>query len=106
MLRWIGSLSFLAALTVVSGCATPLTKTDLWNGAVEGHVVDAIPAIDRESMSAAWYLEIEHPDRSVSRITVTRDAWQAVDMGDYLPDDLRAELPPGDWRERENTPWP
>lgn len=104
MLRWIASLGLLA--TLAAGCAAPLTKMDLEMGAVQGIVVDRIPAINAEDNSAAWYIEVENYDRSVSRIAVTYDAFQAVDMGDVLPDDIIMPLPGGSWREREQTPWP
>ncbi len=101
MLRWIGSLTLGTAL--LAGCASPMTKADLEMGAVRGVVVDRIPAISADSTSAAWYIEVENRDRSVSRIAVTYAAFQAVDMGDILPEDLLIPLPE---LERERTPWP
>lgn len=101
MLRLIGSLTILTALC--AGCASPLTRADLERGAVRGIVIDRIPAINAEGNGAAWYIEVETPERTVQRIAVTYEAFQAVDMSDILPDDLNVPLPALD---RERTPWP
>ncbi len=102
-------LSAMAALGLAAAGCGVYDSADLKAGAVRGIVVDKIATVGGAEVVGevglaipTWYLVVEAPDGTTSHVEVTHRAFQDVDTGDTLPDDLTQELPtlPG-----EGTPW-
>lgn len=81
-----------------AGCGV-LDIADLEGGSIHGTVVDKVPVVSGgevvtggASAGTTYYLLVEDAVGSVSRVEVTYAAFQAVDTGDILPDDLREPI--------------
>ena len=93
------TLACLAALALAfAGCGA-LDIPDLEGGAVHGTVVDKVPVVSGgevvtggASAGTTYYILVEDAAGAVSRVEVTYAAFQAVDTGDILPDDLREPI--------------
>src|SRR5574341_1664275 len=90
MKRILAVLGILAA----AGCGV-IDYGDLQAGAVRGVVVDKIATVGGAEVVGevglavpTWYLVVEATDGTTSHVEVSHRAFQAVDTGDTLPDDL------------------
>ena len=99
MLRFLALFALIGALA--SGCAV-YDLPDLEMGVAYGQVVDKIPSVDPDLVKPVWFIDVEDDAGIVTRYPVTYRAFQAVDTGDMLPDDLLEPMPE---LERERTPW-
>jgi len=99
MLRRLAACAL--ALVFTGGCAI-YDLPDLERGVARGQVIDKIPSVNPDSQDTVWYIDVEDEWGTVMRYPVTYGAFQAVDTGDYLPDDLLEPLP---GLEEERTPW-
>ena len=102
MLRRLAPLALLCGLALpLAGCAIYDTA-DLERGVAQGQVIDKIPSVNPDTKDTVWYIDVEDGGGRVTRFPVTYAAFQAVDTGDMLPDDLLEPLP---IQEAELTPW-
>ncbi|MCI0341939.1 MAG: hypothetical protein L0216_12460 [Planctomycetales bacterium] len=102
-------LAAMAVLGLAAGGCGVYDTPDLKAGAVRGIVVDKIATVGGAEVVGevglaipTWYLRVEGADGAETLVEVTHRAFQDVDTGDTLPDDLMEALPtlPG-----EGTPW-
>lgn len=102
MLRRLVLLVLCGAVAMpVAGCAV-YELADLERGVAVGQVIDKIPSVNPDTKDTVWFIDVEDEGGRVVRYPVTYAAFQAVDTGDLLPDDLLEPIPVQD---AERTPW-